>query len=259
LNVLSKILKLSSWTLASALFNLALQLILFLFVARHLAPAELGTYFLASALVFIPIGILEYSFTSSIIQNNKVNRLDYQAVLMINLVAALVFFILGITAAYLLARYYSNYNIYKYYLWLVPILFIWQATSIQNAGLKKSLRFKHFSLIEIGASLMNFAIAMGMIWGGYGVESLVAGQLGKAILLFLILSVMTDFIGFSFRGTTAFISKHFDYGKYILGEKSFGVLIGYMDTFLVHHFLGAEILGVYDLMKRIITDSHYDF
>ncbi len=250
--MLSKILRLSSWTLAAALFNLALQLILFFFVARHIAPAELGTYFLASALVFIPMGILEYSFTSSLIHKASVTRLDYQAVLKINLIAGLIFLAIGVVTTYFLASYYDNSDIFKYYLCLSSILLLWQATSIQNAGLKKNLRFKQFSLIDVGASLVNFLIAMGMIKGGYGVESLIAGQLGKAAFLFVTLSLTTTFIGFSFRGTRALVAEHIEYGKYIMGEKSFGVLMGYTDTFLVHHFLGVEILGIYDLLKRII-------
>lgn len=242
----------SKWTLSSALFNLLIQAMLYMMMALYIAPADLGHYFMASALVFIPLGIIEYSFTSSLIHTVEPGRLDYQAVLFINIKVGIVFLLVSGLVAYGLSVYYTSTSIGYYYIGLVPVLLLGLISSIQNAGLKKELRIRQLAGVAIGSSLLYAVVTAVLLVLGYGAGALVAGQVCKAIGMVILLVLTTQYLSLDFKGINAHKEKHQKYGQYIVAEKSFGIGLSYLDTFIVHHYLGAEVLGVYDLLKRFI-------
>ena len=249
---ISKILSLSKWTLATAFITLVLQLVLYYYIARIVEPEQLGHYFLVAALIFIPAGILEYSFVSSLIHMEGAGPQDYKSVFDINTKLALLSAAVGLLIVGLMSLYYEKGDLLWYYVWLVPILFFISYSSVQNAGLKKQLLIRTFSEIELSAFIMYVIVTALLLYLGMGVIALICGQLAKAVAAAALLWWRTAYLQLSSKSSKEKTAQHWSYGKYIMGEKSLGIGMSYLDVFLIHHFLGAQVLGVYDLLKRMV-------
>ncbi len=249
---LSKILSLSKWTLATAFITLVLQLVLYYYIARTVQPEQLGHYFLAAALIFIPAGILEYSFVSSLIQATQAGPQDYKSVFDINIKLALLSAAVGLLIAGLMSLYYEKGDLLGYYVWLMPILFFISYSSVQNAGLKKELLIRTFSEIELSAFMMYVIVTAFLLYLGKGVAALIYGQLAKAVAAAVLLRWRAAYLQLGTKSSKEKTAQHWSYGKYIMGEKSLGIGMSYLDVFLIHHFLGAQVLGIYDLLKRMV-------
>lgn len=231
---------------------MVLQLGLYFVIAHKIDPSDLGHYFLASTLIFIPIGILEFGFVSSIIQKNEINNDDYNAVFQLNLKSIFIYLSLGLLATILLAWYYETPHLWKYYMMLSPLLICTSYNSVQNAGLKRALLTKRFATIEIAGMLTVVAFTLVLLYAGYGIEAVIAGQVARGIVVMISLKVFGRQFRISRKKDTELTQYHWDYGKYIIGEKVMGIGLAQADVFLVHHFLGAHTLGIYDMMKRMI-------
>lgn len=248
----SKILALSKWTLGTASVTLVLQLVLYYYIAKTVDPEQLGNYFLIAALIFIPAGIIEYSFVSSLIQTKHLDDRDYKAVFDINIKLALFSVSLGLVLAFMMGQFYNKPSLVQYYLFLMPILFLVSYSSVQNAGLKKALHIRKFSEIELASFIIYVLITFLLLYNGYGVVAIIIGQLVKAIASTVLLYTRTGYLQLSIKYDMKKSAEHWHYGKYIMGEKSLGIGMSYLDVFLIHHFLGAQVLGIYDLLKRMV-------
>jgi len=195
---------------------------------------------------------MEFSFVSSLIHTEQPTQGDYGAVFKINVLLAFLFILIGSSAAYLMSLYYDQPQLLVIYLFLLPILLVNAINSVQNAGLKKNLRIKQFSIIELCSIVVSTIITLILLLDGQGVIAIVYGQLIKYFSACLLLMLNKDYLSVRNLGTDELRKKHWNYGKYILGEKSLGIGMSYLDTFLVHHFLGASVLGIYDLLKRMV-------
>ncbi len=252
MNYLAKIFSHSKWTLGSAVVTLLLQLVLYYFIANKVDAADLGHYFLVSALIFIPAGIMEFSFVSSLIHEAKPLKEDYGAVFRINIFVSITAALVGLCVSFLMASYYEAPELSIIYLWLLPILFLAAYTSVQNAGLKKNLEIRKFAIIELIGVVVTFIMTLLLLFFGFGIYALIIGQLVKYLITTIILFSTLSYLSIPKGGSRSVRAKHWNYGKYALAEKSLGIGMSYLDTFLVHHFLGAQVLGIYDLLKRII-------
>lgn len=195
---------------------------------------------------------MEFSFVSSLIHADNPSQGDYGAVFRINMQLACFFAAIGAGVAYLMSLYYDQFQLFNIYLFLLPVLFVSTINSVQNAGLKKNLRIKQFSIIELVSIIVSSFFTLLLLLNGQGVIAVIYGQLIRYFLACLLLVLNKDYLYFRNLGTADLKNKHWNYGRYVLGEKSLGIGMSYLDTFLVHHFLGAHILGIYDLMKRMV-------
>lgn len=240
------------WTMLAGALNLIFQVIIYFTAAQVIEPEKLGVYFFASSFIFIPAGIIEYSFTSSIISMEAPQSKDAQAVWTINLLAVLFSALLGTALIFLLQKYYAYESLMFYYLLMLPILFLMAFTSVQYAWLKKHLQMKSFAIIESCSLIVFFVIAMFLLGQDKGISSLIIGQLAKFSVASLILISIVGIARLKLSFKSSDLKPHLDFGKYIVGEKGLGVFMSYVDVFLVNHFFGAYTLGIYDLFKRMV-------
>ena len=249
----SKIFSYSKWTILSALVGLLLQIVLYLLIANKVDPTDLGHYFLASLMIFIPVGIIEYSFSSSLIHEEAPQAHNYTAVLFINLKMSLGLLFLGTAIVLGMSWYYEESSFIHYFLLLTPIVLLMAYSSVENAGLRKNLRMKTFSLIELVSLLISFGVTATLLLLNWGVLAIIAGKLTKFTCSTAALSRIAGYLDFSAKPSPEVRKHHWDYGQYILAEKSLTIGLTQIDSFIIHHYLGAEVLGIYDLLKRMIV------
>ena len=231
---------------------LIFQLIIYFLVGSYINPTALGQFFLASSLVFIPAAIIEYSFVNSLIHQSEPTELDARAVLGINLSVSIIAIALGLIVSLLIQLLYQYEYVLSYYLQLAIILILISYSSTQNALLKKRLRIKDYSLIDLASNTLYFLLSLSLLLSGYGIQALILGLLVKQLSATVLL-IYTQGIN-SCRPVFSKLAwdKHVNYGKHVFKEKSFGLVLSYADIFLINHFLGAQVVGIYELLKRII-------
>ena len=233
--------------------SLLLQIVLYFIIAHKVEPTSLGHYFLISTLIFVPAGIMEYGFVSSLIHHEHPQKADYVSVFRINLKVTILYLPVGLLACLLMSWWYKVPVYIYYFLLLVPVLFFYAFNSVNSAGLRKELKIKQSAMIEFCGTLTLFLVTAGLLYAGWGVKALIAGQLARVMIICIALAMTTGYIG-NLKSTTDPDSRqgHWDYGKYVIGEKMVGIGLAHADVFLVNHFLGSATLGIYDLLKRMI-------
>jgi len=252
LSTFSDIWRSSSWTLSAGLYKLAIQLLVFILIGRLIETESLGHYFLSASLIFLPLSISEYSFTSSIIFQKEITQIDRQAVYGLNLVFYLIAAIIGLVTCYFLSSYYNYPRMLEYFLFLSPIYILIAFNNVQLSQLRREEKFKTFSLLDIIGTTALAAATIVLLWRTFGVYAIVIGLYAKQLLIFIILLSKNDLREIVPHWSRKTTGKHWEYGRFILGEKSFGQLLGYADSFIVNHFFGAAMLGIYEIFKRII-------
>ncbi len=234
------------------MIGLVLQLVLYYQVAHHIAASDLGYYFLASAFIFIPAGIMDFGFVSSVIQKKEVSDEDFAAVFRLHRLSLLVYIPIALIVVFLLSSLYEYPKLFAYFICLSPFLLAWIYISIQAVAIKRALNTKRFALIEVCGIIILFVTSIVLLYAGYGVMSLIAGQLVKALTMAVGYATYEGRQSISVPVSAEAKAYHWNFGKYIIGEKVFGIGLSYIDIFLVNHFLGPQVLGVYELLKRMI-------
>ena len=242
----------SKWNLAASIIFILTQACLYLLLPRFIDTTSLGHYFLVSAVIFIPTSIIEYCFNSSLIHHQDLTQQDYISVRWLNLSLASISWILGGITAYLISISYDIPHLFFWFLCLSPILFLSAIASALQASLRKDLKIKKLASIDFTTNALLFAVSIMLLLQGYGVIALIIGMLTKYFSLFVLTEMLTDYTTWTQIKPNPLWRKHFQYGKFIISEKAVAAVLAYADSFLIHHFLGAGALGIYELLKRIV-------
>ena len=253
MNYLKKILTKSGWVSLSSAFFLVLQLIAYLIIPRYVPTVDIGCFAIASAFVLTGLMIIEYAFNSSIIHHKEIDRPDYRAVFRLNLCVSIIVILIGVIAT-LIISYRSHRFLFLYlFLGLSPILILCSNISVQYAAMRRALRFKMIAISDVIGNLLYFFCLITLLYFQFGVWALMVAYLFKysSILLWLIISDWT-YTDFSFKAEKRIISRHYNYGKYIIGEKGLSSVLSYADSFVVGHFFGLHVLGIYDILKKAV-------
>lgn len=195
---------------------------------------------------------MDFGFVSSVIQKKEVGAEDYSAVFRLHRLSLLVYIPIALILVFFLSRIYDSPKLFVYFISLSPFLLAWIYVSVQAAAIKRVLNTKRFALIEVSGTIILFVTSSGLLYAGYGVMSLIAGQLAKALTMAVGYATYEGRQSISVAVSKEAKAYHWDFGKYIIGEKVVGIGLSYIDIFLVNHFLGPQVLGVYELLKRMI-------
>lgn len=215
-------------------------------------PSILGEYFLAVSFIFLPLAVIEYSFNNSIIYHDNILTQDSRAVYTLNLIAYALVFVIGLLLSFSLGIYYEYSDMVSHFVRLSPMLFLYAYSSVQMAKFRKALQFQSFAAVDIIGSIVLGIVTITLLLYGQGVMAIIYGLLARHFIIFLILITYDRAKGILPIWDKTYLSKHFDYGKYIISEKSIGQIIGYSDSFIINHFFGAHLLGVYEVLKRLV-------
>jgi O-antigen/teichoic acid export membrane protein len=118
--------------------------------------------------------------------------------------------------------------------------------------LRRSLRFKPLSLIEIGSSAAGHAVTLGLAITGYGVWSLVIGGLVAATLRTLCLHTVTPervLPSFGFVGARQLVS----FGASITFTRFLWYVFLQADIVIAGKMLGKEAVGLYSVAVHLAS------
>jgi len=235
-------------TVIIRILNFSTKIIL----ARLLVPEDFGL--LAIGLLAInTIGLFrDFGFGASIIylkDDSKDHLVANTAFIMLPIVA-IVLFILAYLFAPHIALFYNTTLVEPIIRVLAFTFVISSFGTVPSILLEKELEFKKKILPEtvpiVGYACVTIVLAI----NGYGVWSLVCGQIVSAVLNVILLWIVSDWRPtFHFDRTIAL--KMFGYGKNILAASVVIFFITNLDNGVIGRILGMEALGFYTIAYTI--------
>jgi teichuronic acid exporter len=175
--VAGKLIKSFAWDLAGRIGGQIASGIIGIILARLLMPAEFGL--IGMAMVFIGISgvFTNLGLSSALVQRADPTEEHYSSSFYLNIAASLVLTLLFIALAPVIARFFKNEALTNIIRVLSLSLLISGFTIVQEARLRKKMRFDLLTKARIISSVSSGIVGVAMAFTGFGVWSLVAQTL----------------------------------------------------------------------------------
>jgi len=232
------------WTVSERLSVQVVGLLVSIYLARLLEPAEFGLIGMLAIFTAIAQSILDSGFGSALIQKKDASQADASSIFFFNLIVGIILAGILFLTAPLIAQFYDQPILTPITRVLSLNLVINAFSLVQTSLLTKTMDFKAQMKVSLLAVVISGAIGIFMAYQGFGVWSLVAQNLSsnlfRAIFLWIFNKWRPSAI-FSFLS----LKSMFSFGSRLL-------VSGLIDTFFrniyqtfIGRFFSAADLGYY--------------
>ena len=170
------------WSFADNIANQGITFLVGLVLARLITPEEYGL--IGIILIFVAVfdSIVNCGFSNALIRKNDADDMDYNTVFIVNMVLSVVLFIAFFFSAQFIADFFGQPLLKPLTQAMGSIVIIHAFAIIQRTVLIKRIDFKTQTKASVISSVTSGVIGITMAFYGYGVWSLVAQQLSRALL-----------------------------------------------------------------------------
>jgi len=241
----SKVISSLAWKFFERIGTQGVQFIVSIILARLLLPSDYGAITMITVFIAISNTFIQSGFSTSLIQKQNADDLDFSSVFYASLIIAAMFYIALFFAAPAIANFYEMSIIKDVLRVLALTLFIGAINSVQNAKISKDMKFKKLFISSIGAILFSGTVGVVMAYKGYGVWALVAQQIVNQVMSTIILWFTSGWkpkLMFSFQRLKGLIS----YGWKILCSGLIDTIYQNSYNLVVGKAFNSETLGLYN-------------
>jgi O-antigen/teichoic acid export membrane protein len=242
------------WSLLEYGGGEGISFIVFLVLARLLAPDSFGVVALAGVFVAFAQVFLVQGFSDAVIQRQDLRPEHLDTAFWTNQAIAASFFVLTQIVARPAAATFEQ-PVHEHVLrWLSRVFVSSALISTHQAVFKRELRFAAFALRALIGISVGGVVGVGMALFGWGVWSLVGQQLANGVASVLVIWTTSSwrprlrFSGAAFRELVRFAA-------HVMGSNLVGFLYRKLDVFLIGLFLDARQLGYYYLVQRLMMTA----
>lgn len=222
-----------------------------LVLAALLSPADFGVVAAGLAiLAYLEIG-LDIGVGAALIyeQEEGVTR-RVQTAFTLNLGVAALFTVAGVLAAPALAELLQVPEHVDLLRLLFCSVLIRGAGQVQDAMLRRDLRFKERTVVDLSRAMVRAVVSIGLAVTAPGPAALVAGILAAEVV-----GTAVNWLLVRFRPTLVLDRSAaralLRFGGAVVALKVLGVVFGSSDYLVVGHRLGPEQLGLYSMAYRV--------
>jgi O-antigen/teichoic acid export membrane protein len=240
-----------AWVALSTIIVRTLRFGTQIVLARLLDPSDFGL--LAIGLLAInSMGLFrELGFGAALIYKKEDSNYTAAntAFLLLPVVASALFALAYMSAPYI-ASFFNNATVEPIIRILSLTFVISSFGTVPSMLLEKELEFKKKVLPETVPIAGYACVAIGLALLGYGVWSMVYGQIVSAVLMAVLIWMVSNWRPtFSFDRAVA--RELFAYGKHILGASVVAFIITNIDNAIIGKMLGMSALGFYAIAYTI--------
>jgi PST family polysaccharide transporter len=228
-----------------------ISFVVFLILARLVAPEDFGVVSLAGVFVALVQVFLNQGFSDAVIQREELTPDHCSTAFWSNVAVAVTFFLLTLAGADLIAAAFGQPRLAPVLRWLSLVFVSTGLISIHQAVFKRELQFASFAMRALVGITAGGIVGVVMALHGYGVWSLVGQQLANGAASIIVLWSTSEWrprLRFSprcFREMAGFSAN-------VIGSNLIGFLYKKLDVFLIGFFFSAELLGYYYLVQRLL-------
>lgn len=238
------------WAYGSFVSGKLLVFISTIILVRLLLPSEFGLMgYCLIAMQYLDI-LNGFGVGHAIIARREQVEEAANAAIIIGLGSGLTLFALAWFGAPLLAAFFEDDRVTSLFRALAVVIPISAVGAVPSALIQRSMRFKAKFVPDIGRSIAKGGISIVLAWQGFGVWSLIIGQIAGEVVATLVLFALADW-----RPTRRFdrqvTREVMGFGTHIISIGIAGAIIVNLDYLLVGKVLGAAALGYYTFAYRI--------
>jgi PST family polysaccharide transporter len=169
-------------TLSAAALSLVAQVVSTVILARLLTPADFGVVAMVTTFSMLLMSFGTSGFSEAVIQPEEMNRFQASNLFWITCAIGLILTIGFAASGLLLARFFRNPLVAPVTVATSVAIFIYAASTIHIALLKRAMRFSAVSANEVVARAVSAAVAVLLAWRGWGYWALVAGIVAQVLV-----------------------------------------------------------------------------
>jgi len=244
----------ATWFGISQALNQGLRFISMIVLARLLFPEDFGVVAMATIVTELALQTIGLGFGDAIIQRKKVTASHLSTAFWSGLALGIVFCGVTVAISPLVADFFGNELVGPVLAVSSLAFVIAPLRSIHGTLLMKRLEFFRFSIGEIGQAVTYVAVAVSMAFAGFGVWSIVLGNLAGQLALVILRWVLCRWhpsIMFSLKS----LRDLWGFGSKVVGNKAVNFLSQRLGYFILGTYLSAAVLGFYDLGYRTANSS----
>lgn len=241
------------WNTLSTLYNVVIQLLRLAILTRLLEKSDFGLVAIAMMVISFTDLFSDLGLTVAIIHKQGITEKQYSSVFWLNIIMSVLLFLLTWYISPFLAIFYSEPILTK----VIPLLglqILFNAFGKMFQTIKiKNLEFNFISKVRILSVTIGFIITIFLAWTGWGIYSLVFGQLSQVVtnqFIFVLAGLKQQKVLFYFNFNE--ILDFIKIGSYQLGARFLDLVSSKIDVFLIGRFFNMDDLGVYNLAKELI-------
>lgn len=240
----------TAWAYGSFVSGKFLVFISTIILVRLLLPSEFGLMgYCLIAMQYLDI-LNGFGVGHALIARREKIEEAANAAIIIGLGSGLVLFALAWFSAPLLAAFFADDRITNLFRALAIVIPISAVGAVPSALIQRGLRFRAKFVPDIGRSIAKGGISIVLAWQGFGVWSLIAGQIAGEVVATLVLFALAGWRP-TRRLDRQVTREVMGFGTHIISIGIAGAIIVNLDYLLVGKVLGAAALGYYTFAYRI--------
>lgn len=240
------------WSLVEFGGGEGIAFVVFLVLARLVAPSDFGTVALAGAFVAFVQLFLVQGFADAVIQRQELDPDHVSTVFWTNLGIAAAFFAATMLGADLLAQVFGQPLLGLVLRGLSPLFLTSALISTHQAMFKRDLRFAAFAMRALVGVGLGGLVGIVMAFQGWGVWALVAQQLANGIASVIVIWATSEWRP-QLRCSRRHLAELAPFAGNVIGSNLVTFFARKLDIFLIGLFLDAVQLGYYYLVLRLVT------
>ncbi|MDQ6596145.1 MOP flippase family protein [Bacillus salipaludis] len=242
------------WTGISTLLITGIQIFQFAILGKIMSISQFGLVGMLTTIVVFAQIVLDLGLGSAVIQKEEVHKRTLSTLFWLNLMMGLgVCLVLFFTSPFL-ANYFHRKDLTDLIKILAMMFLIAPIGQQSQYLMQKELRFNMLGAIEAAATIISFFTLVILIFMISPIKAFVISQVVlyglKGILYFICYQrVWRPSLVFDLSECRSFLS----FGAFQLFSRIVNRIGSNIDVILIGRFMGAEALGVYNLVYQIVT------
>jgi O-antigen/teichoic acid export membrane protein len=240
------------WTALSSILLICLQFLQISIVSRILGPNSLGLMGMVMVVVGFAQMFSDMGVSGAIIQRKYITREQLSSLYWFNLASGIAVFVIVLAIRPLISSFYQSAELHGLLTWVSLVFLITPLGQQFQMLFQKELRFQLIAKVSIASAVAGACTTIWAAHVGFGVLSLVWGQLITATVASLSYACMgwnswPPAAVFSFRQVKSFLG----FGLYRTGEYAVTYLNNNLDNIIIGRLLGMTALGYYTIAYNL--------
>lgn len=238
------------WSVVNSGAKHGMDLLVFLLLARWLAPQAFGLMALVSTVMVVAVTLAELGLTEALVQRKRLPGVVVDTACWLLLGTAGVLAAALAVLAWPLSQAYGQPELMPLIWALCPLVVVVALNTVPQALMQRELRFRPLALRGLAGTLAGGVAGLGLAWLGADVWSLVAQQMVAAFVGLSLLWAQTDWRP-RWRFSRAAVKRLLGFGRHVLVTRCLNVVASKVDDAVIGLVLGPVALGAYAVASRL--------
>lgn len=245
------------WNTIATVVTMLIGILQIAILTRLLEKSDFGMIAIASMVIAFTDIFAELGITAALIHKQTISKDEYSSVYWLNLGMSVVICGLTVMCAPLVASFYKEPALTPV-VQLLSLKIVFTAFGKLFQTIKtKNLEFDYISKVRILAAVVGIVTSTFLAYLGFGVMSLVFGQLLQVLTsqgIYAVAGMRQMKLRFHFSFSE--VKDVMRIGGYQIGTQILDFVAARVDVLLIGRFFSMEQLGVYNIAKELIVKPY---